>query len=237
MNKKLLQITILISCLFYFNNGFAQDSLKSHHWALKTDLTSLINPDFPAFTISGERFIAPNYSLELNIGYSNISPYGIKADTQFYKPIVLKVSGELKIFIHNFINPANHSYRRAYIAIQEYYQYEQFNASTSPVDSLFHPVRNIVDNFTVFKQIFGFNVKIGEEWIMPGNHLILDTWIGFGLKYRQVSDNYLDVNAFDATNSHDPIILFNFIRKESLFYSGSGLKINLPLGVKIGYLF
>ncbi len=109
----------------------------------------------------------------------------------------------------------------------KYYEVASFEAQ----ESFYNPQAraSYLDTFGINKQTFSINIKWGYQYIK--NRFAIDFYVGFGLRYK-------DVSHFDRRRPNDfmelPIDLnaFYITNKEGKYWT-----IDMPLNIRIGYTF
>ncbi len=186
----------------------------------------LINEINPGFEISFQRMHTLHLSTQIaaaylgdyfqSTHYTNLKGYRICLEEKYY------------------LNRRGHYY--PYASMSFIHQSSSYNClnlfgpeNLKWNDSLYRQ-NTYTDSITIHKQITSLNLLFGFEF--KSNHLVVDCASGLGLAYRSVAHQ-------NRINQDDQMI--NPSHELNIYYlsdlSRKGIILNVPLNLKIGYLF
>lgn len=117
----------------------------------------------------------------------------------------------------------------AYLAFEiDYYQLDR------KIDQVFYnPTEGvrITNTYRLDKRVNSYNIKLGRQKYI--NNFVIDTYIGLGIRFRNITSNKLDVapENYLLLEERQSFVITDQKR------IGKTLAISLPLNVRIGYAF
>jgi Protein of unknown function (DUF3575) len=205
-----------------------QDTI-SNRWIAKVNVTSLMNPTFPAIKLGLEKQVSQNLSVSGEIGYSIINANNQVADTFFFKPhgfsgnietrYYLKAKKITKKPVHN------------YMAVNIFYISEQYNSSVEYIniaDTSYLSFKS--DNFTVNKKKWGVNFIYGKQKQFT-KRWIVDAYIGLGLRQKTIVNTHKEYD-----NKKHEIAAVDFQFRYLDLSDTSGVNLNFIIGVRLGFI-
>lgn len=202
----------------------AQTNLNTYKNQLKFSPFRLIDPVNPGVELSYERLHGKNFSTQLSVAYMT-DPLKAAYYSSFKG---FRLALEEKYFIENtsFV----HKYFSTDIVFCKttINDIGRFGIYESSLDSLAR-LYNYADSFTVHKQTLTLNFKLGFQIIKK--HFVIDMCMGVGVKYKDVqhSDRLIPTDKMEIPRHPN---VYYYSEKEGKYFT-----MNIPMNIKIGYIF
>ena len=221
-----LRIIVILLLSFYTVNSFSQDDSKSlvmqNNNAIIFSPLNLLDPINPSFQFGYQRLFNNKYELQMEYGHIINKAlfhyiFNPNEDRDEYSNEGYKVRMELKRY-----------YKIGHV-IKYYVSGELFYLeNNSKVQNQFIASDNnlvYTDYFSNLKTKYGINVKVGIKIIVDA--LFFESYIGTGIAYRNnIHNDRKNIN----DKPYDTSFLNDNIPKEMYI-------INMPLNLKVGYMF
>ncbi len=227
----MFRITILLILIFSSFLVMSQERMQVLNYQLKLSPIRLVDPINPGFELSLERSFKGSWSTQVSVAY--IADL-FKTATYFEQMNGYRFGLEQKYFV------LNTRIVRPYAAVEAIFYHVTFKASEKfENNQLFlneegyeeRRYRSYTDTFSVYKNTFTLNTKIGVQVLL--NSLVLEAYVGLGLKYRAVEHG-------DRQYPEDKLVRYDtWIPSPKLMAVSEGryFTLSVPLNVKIGYRF
>ncbi len=209
----LTKIFIFIFSIFPYilsaqdNSGFYKNQIKFS----PVRLVDLFNP---GIELSYERLYSKRFSTQVSGSY-DIDLFGVFGFHAFHG---YRLSVEEKYFFE----PTG--MRRKYISLDLVLNNNHYNNELQYIDTTSNEVKS--EGFTIYRKTFSINLKYGRQIIL--NRFIIDWCAGIGVKQRNVTDNGR-THIYPRAKGIDLL--------SQLEEPGKTVTFNLPLNIKIGYVF
>jgi hypothetical protein len=192
---------------------FVAGQITTYNNQLKISLLRLIDFVSPGIEFTYERLISPRTSTELSTSY-----IGYRGDKSFYKGF--RIGLEEKYFTHR------EESCRLYLSAEAVYIRMMGNENSRYFDTL--SLASLPNPFAILKQTATLNIKYGTQ-LYYNKHFVMDVCIGAGVRYKNIKhkNRIYPFQEFRPTDMD-----FRASKNE-----GSSFNFNIPLNVKIGYLF
>lgn len=226
----MFRITLLLILVLSSFLTFGQERTKVFMYQLKVSSLRLFDPINPGFELSLEKAFKGDWSTQASIGYMT----DLFNTANYFKEMRgYRIGLEEKYFV------LNTRIIRPYAAVEGVFYHTHFQASekfehyklmmNEGVEE--RQYTSYTDTFSVFKNTFSLNGKIGVQITIKT--LVLEAYVGLGVKYR-------DVQHRDRKYPGDRLVrLDKWIPSPKLIAISEGkyFTMSVPLNLKIGYRF
>ena len=192
----------------------AQDNSGVYKNQIKFSPFRLVDFFDPGIELSYERLYSKRFSTQVSGSY-DIDLFGMFGFHAFHG---YRFSVEEKYFL----DPTGK--RRNYMSLDLVWNNNHYNNELQYLDTTSNEIK--CEGFTIYRKTFSINLKYGKQIIL--NRFIIDWCSGIGVKFRNVRDNgrthiYPRAKGIDLLSQlEDP---------------GKTVTFNLPINIKIGYVF
>lgn len=191
----------------------AQDSSAFYKNQIKISPFRIIDLTNTGIEISYERMHSKKFSTQLSYSFDK-DIFGLFPFDNFRG---YRFSVEEKYFFESA-----DKYRK-YVSVDLVWNNNKYDGETSYRDSVGGDIKS--ERFLIHRKTFSANVKYGKQVLF--NRFIIDLCIGAGIKWRNVA--LYNVHPLYQSKGID----LNY----ALHSPGKSLTFNLPMNLKIGYLF
>ena len=191
----------------------AQDSSGFYKNQIKISPFRIIDLSNPGIEISYERMFSKKFSTQLSYSFGK-DIFGLFPFDNFRG---YRFSIEEKYFFES-----TDEYRN-YVSVDLFWNNDKYDNETSYRDSMGGDIKK--ERFLIRRKIFSANVKYGKQVLF--NHFIIDMCIGAGIRWRNVA----------LYNVHPLYQSKGIDLTAALHGPGKTVTFNLPMNLKIGYLF
>jgi hypothetical protein len=206
--------------LFTVNSGYGQDSIFPKN-QIKLSLSKLIDPINSGIEMSYER----RFTKRLATQFTGAYLFNLNKVPPFTSYIGIKLAIEEKYYLKH------RKYSQKYVSMDFAYNNIKYNTianftHNSSNDTI---IRTYNDSTQVSKNTYSLNHKFGVIFYIK--RLVIDLSIGVGLKYR-------DAKHTGRINESD--FLTKSLSPNTIYYSnieGKDFLLNVPINIKIGYIF
>ncbi len=192
----------------------AQDNRAVYKNQIKFSPFRLVDLCDPGIELSYERLYSKRFSTQVSGSY-DIDFFGMFAFHAFHG---YRLSVEEKYF------PESTGTHRKYISLDLVRNNNHYNNELQYMDTTTHEIKS--DGFTIYRKTFSINLKYGKQIVL--NRFIIDWCAGIGIKQRNVTDN-------GRTHIYPRAKGTNLLGE--LEEPGKSTTLNLPINIKIGYIF
>lgn len=216
---------MLFYCALCLVCGQASGQNIPQKWQIRFAPLHFINPDNPALQAGIQYQFATKWAGSLEFGLQcRVIGWNLQPDKQ--NPTYWKLRSEIKYFYHKSKKP--------YLSLEHTYipqRYEKYNASYIPLGLTSNNEQDF-DKAKLKHHINAFALKWGKE-IRYKSGLLFEYYFGFGARIHQIS--YLSVEnptpvVSKVWREGPAIIIDNSLE-------GTQVNMQIPLGVKLGYVF
>ena len=207
-------------------------------FVLKLAPITTVDPIFPSVLIGIEKQLSEKVDIQAELGY--ILPECILENYKFKSPNFK--GGKVRVEAKYFYNHDKRNKFGPYVSFEIYYTkcnyvypvgFELRIRDSSYYLTHIDGMPDYYDNIRVSKNIYGVNFKAGYQ--RNFKRFVIESCIGVGLKYD-------DIDISGRTNMNDYLFYdrINHDITENLIIQGKPMHrflLNIPLNLKIGYLF
>jgi hypothetical protein len=219
MKTNLFVLLLFIAATIKTQSAFAQKNEAIETSQISFSPFRIIDPLNPGLELGFEKVYNKRFSTLLSIGYmkdlfhvtpfNNYKGWRSAVEERYYFPIQKR--------------------RRIYLAIDAVYLKANYGyRAWLKHDEVLTP-DGYYDPFDVSMKNLSFNCKYGIQ--LPLKHFVFDFSTGIGLKYRSVERTGFN----DAGDKESMFRHFNFYY--NVTKDGHGLRLNVPVNLRIGYSF
>ncbi|MFN8428665.1 MAG: hypothetical protein U0V04_01675 [Spirosomataceae bacterium] len=218
-----------ILLLFLINYvSFAQKS----NTIIKLSPLGLIDDiNFPCIQLGVENKLTKKLSIYNEFGFKYTNSSFENNDTSFANSKGIKYKIEIRKYRKN-----DNNLKGLYYAMNIQYNYYRYNTQISFGPKADRLAPSIYDNFLVSKRLIIPNILIGKQ-IQEKKHLILDYYLGAGLRFRNIKTTNREFNNLihDIDTSID--VTIQSLRNNVAIQEGNSVVFNLATGIRVGYKF
>lgn len=194
---------------------FAQSENSFYKNQIKISPLRIIDLSDPGIELSYERLFSKRFSTQVSGSY-DADLFGLFAFHGFHG---YRFSLEEKYFLETTA-----AYNRKYISVDLVWNNNHYKHAVKYSDTTTNEID--VERFTIYRKTFSVNLKYGKQILY--NRFIIDWCIGAGIKFR-------NVNSPNRTHPLPVSKGINFLN--ALTQTGKSTTFNLPVNIKIGYVF
>lgn len=233
---KMKNVLLIITTLLLSVSIFSQetDSIKKEKsFVLKFAPYNIIDPVNPSLQFGIESKLTKHINIQGEIGY--ILPIWLNPYREFNpKYNGFKIRGELRHYLNfNRNKLGDFGY---YLATELYYTKNSYNSKeyfNKKTDSLvFTPEYS--ENIRIKKNLFGLNLKIGYQ--KRYKNVVIDAYVGLGIKYK-IIEHFNRSHPEDIITPPRSFYMSDMIAGKMADEKGKYFIINVPINIKIGYVF
>lgn len=170
-----MRLLLVLLCLFSFQKSYSQDTTAVWKYAISCKPLGLINPVLPNITAGVICRLNNNLCIELQAGYIYKVPLFNYTPENKIKVQGYRANLEFKLFFNtNFYGGAQLLYNRYHSETNEYY---------------FRYARTYQELLAIEKQTNTYvgHLKLGEIVPLIKGKILLDCYVGFGLRYKMIA--------------------------------------------------
>ncbi|MBI5540181.1 MAG: hypothetical protein HY951_09005 [Bacteroidia bacterium] len=211
---------------------------ENKSFIIKIAPITIVDPVFPSILIGVEKQLSRNVNIQTEFGY--ILPECILENYKFKSPDFK--GGKVRVEAKYFYKHDKRNKFGPYVSLEIYFTncnyvypvgFELTIKDSSHYLTQIDDMPDYYDNISVSKKISGVNLKAGYQ--RNFKRFVIESYIGVGLKYN-------DIYISGRTNMNDYMFYdrINHDISENLIIQGKSMHrflFNIPLNLKIGYLF